>query len=75
MSGCNYSFIIEKEPFIEWMTATGIANEHSIFEERDDCKCLFQGNTVLLKILDQCKWPPKIMAVPLKCMSACTPLK
>ena len=65
MSGCNYSFIIEKEPFIEWMTATGIANEHNIFEERDDYKCLFQGNTVLLKI----------MAVPLKCMAASTPLK
>ena len=75
MSGCNYSFIIEKEPFIEWMTATGIANEHNIFEERDDYKCLFQGNTVLLKILDQCKRPPKIMAVPLKCMAASTPLK
>ena len=26
MSGCNYSFIIEKVPFIEWMAATGIAS-------------------------------------------------
>ena len=26
MSGCNYSFIIEKGQFIEWMAATELAN-------------------------------------------------
>ena len=26
--------------------------------------------TVPLKILDYCKWPPEIMTVPLKCMAA-----
>ena len=55
--------------------STGIANEHNTFKERDDYTCLFQGNTVLLKKLDQCKRPPKIMAVPLKCKAANTPLK
>ena len=29
--------------------------------------------TVPLKILDHCKWPPKIMVVPLKCMAASVP--
>ena len=29
--------------------------------------------TVPLKILDHCKWPPKIMVVPLKCMAASAP--
>ena len=26
MSGCNYSFVIEKVYLIEWMTATGLVN-------------------------------------------------
>ena len=28
-------------------------------KKRVDCKCLFKRNTVPLKILDQCKWPPE----------------
>ena len=55
MSGCNYSFKIEKEPFIELIAPTGIRNELNTFEKRYDNKCLFQRNTVLLKILDQHK--------------------
>ena len=31
--------------------------------------------TVPLKILDHCKWPPEIMMVPLKCMTASATLK
>ena len=67
--------LTEKEPFIEWMATTGIANYINTFEKRDDYKCLFQINTVLLKILDHCKRPPEIMTVPLKCMAASAPLK
>ena len=57
------------------MAATGLANQLNTFKNRDDCKCLFKRNTVPLKILDHCKWPPKIMVVPLKCMAASVPLK
>ena len=45
--GSNYSLIIEKGLFIEWMAATGITNQLNTFENGDDCKCLFQRNTVL----------------------------
>ena len=38
--------------------------------KKDDCKCLFQRNTVPLKIVDHCKWPPEIMTVLLKYMAA-----
>ena len=44
-------------------------------KKTDDGKCLFKRNTVPLKMLDQCKWPPEIMVVPLKCMAASATLK
>ena len=44
-------------------------------KKKNDCKCLFQINRVLLKILDHFKWPPERMMVPLKCMVASVPLK
>ena len=31
MRGCNFSFIIEKGPFIKWMAATEMANQLSTF--------------------------------------------
>ena len=74
-SGCSYSFIIQKEPFIKWMAATRIANQLNTLEKMDGCKCLFQKNRVPLKILDHCKWFPEIMAVLLKCITASAPLK
>ena len=62
MCGKNGSFIIEKGPFVELMTATGMTNQ--VFEYRNDCKCLFQRNTLSFKILvDHCKWPPELMTV------------
>ena len=36
---------------------------------------ILKENTIPLKILDHCKWPPEIMTVPLKCMPASAPLK
>ena len=75
MCGCNCSFIIEKEPFVEWMTATGTANKLNTFENRDNCKCLFQRKTVPLKILNHCKRPPEKMTVPFKCTDATASLK
>ena len=75
MSGCNYSFIIEKEQFIEWMAATGFVNSNNTYEKRDDFKCLFKRNTVPLKILDHCKCPPELMMVILKCMAESALLK
>ena len=75
MCACNCSFIMEKGPFVEWMGAAGLANELNIFENRDDFTSLFQRNTVPLKILDYCKWPPEIMTIPLKYMAAFAPLK
>ena len=36
---------------------------------------LFKRNTVPLKILDHCKWPPEKMIVQIKCMAASAPLK
>ena len=75
MCGYNCSFIIEKWPFVECMTATGMANYLSIFENRNDCKYLFQQNTVPAKILYHCKWPPEIMTVPLKYKAASALLK
>ena len=36
--------------------------------------CL-KKNTVPLKILDHCKWPPEIMMVSLKCMAASASLE
>ena len=75
MCDYNCSFIIEKGPFVEWMTATGMANELNILENRDDFKCLFQRNTVPLKILDRCKWPPEVITVSFKYMAASALLK
>ena len=75
MSGCNCSFLVETGYFIEWMTATGLANSLNTFENRNNCKCLFKRNRVPLKILDHCKWSPKIMVVALKCMAVSVPLK
>ena len=75
MCGCNCSFIIEKGLFVDWMTATRMANKLNIFENRDDCKCFFQRNTVPLIILDHCKWHSEIMTVPLKYMAASASLK
>ena len=43
--------------------------------KKDNCKCLFKRNTVPMKILDHCKWPPETMMVQLKCMAAISPLK
>ena len=57
------------------MAATGLVNQLSTYEKRDDCKCLFKRKTVPLKILDPCKWSPKMMIVPLKCMAASATLK
>ena len=57
------------------MAATGIANKLNTFKNRNQCKCLFKRNIVPLKVLDHCKWPPKIIMVPLKCMTASVPLK
>ena len=45
------------------------------FWKRDDCKCLFQRNTVLLKTVGHCKRPSEIMMVLHKCMAASSPLK
>ena len=72
MRSCICSFILV---FIEWIAATGVADQPNTFEKRDDCKCLFQRNTVPLKILGHCKKFPEIMMVPLKCMAASAPLK
>ena len=33
------------------------------FKKGNYFKCLFQRNTVLLKILDHHKWPPEVMTV------------
>ena len=71
--GCNCSFVMEKGSFVEWMAATG--SKFYIFENRVDYKSVFQRKTVPLRILGPCKWLPEIMAVPLKCMAACSPLK
>ena len=73
--GCNCTFIIEKEPFVEWMASTEMANKLNMFENRDDCKYLFQKNKVPLKIIHHCKWPPEIMMVPFKYMAASAFLK
>ena len=75
MCGYNYSFIIGKGPFVEWIAAT--RGELPISSKTDDYKCLFQKKTVPLKILDhcKCKWHPEIITVPLKCMAASTALK
>ena len=50
-------------------------NSLNIFENRDDCKSLFQRKTLTLKILDRCIWPPEIMIVLVKCTAASAPLK
>ena len=57
------------------MAATGLGNQLNSYEKRDDCKCLFKRNTVALKKLDHCKWPPEVMMVTLKCIIASAPLK
>ena len=57
------------------MAATRLVNYLNTYENRDDCKCLFNRNTVPLKILDQCKWPPEKMMVQLKYMAASAPFK
>ena len=36
---------------VEWMAATRVTSQLNIFENRDDCKCLFQRNTVPLETL------------------------
>ena len=58
------------------MAATGLVCKLTLYlQKRDNCKCLFKRNTVLLKILDHCKWPTEIMVVQFKCMIASAPLK
>ena len=57
------------------MAATGLVNWLNTYEKKDDCKCLFKRNTVPLKILDHCKWPPEIIMVPLEYMAANATLK
>ena len=57
------------------MAATALRiNSIPLKKEMTASACL-KKNTVPLKILDHCKWPPKIMMVPLKCMPASVPLK
>ena len=75
MCGCNCSFVIGKGSFVEWMTATGMANELNIFENIDDCKCFFQRNTLCWKILNHRKWPPEIKTVTLKYITGSFRLK
>ena len=70
MCGCNYPFITEKGHSSDWN-----GELLNIFEKRDDCKYLFQRNTVPLKIRDHRKWPPEIMTVPFKYMAASALLK
>ena len=70
MSGCNYSFIIEKGQFIEWMAATRTANQLNTFEKRDGYKCLFQRNTIPLRNTRSLQ-----VTVTRKCTAASTPLK
>ena len=57
------------------MAATGLVNQLNTFENRDDCKYLFERNTVPLKILSHRKWPSQIMVVPLKSTAASVQLK
>ena len=73
MCDCNYSFVIEKDPFVEWVTATGMVKKLNIFENKGDWKSLIQRNTVLLEILDNCKRSPRIKTVALKYMASVTP--
>ena len=47
----------------------------TFLKNKDHYKCLFQRKTVPLKILDPGEWLPEKIAVPLKCMTACAPLK
>ena len=47
----------------------------NIFKNKYDCKCLFQRNTIPLKMQDCCMWPSEIMTVPPKYMDASAPLK
>ena len=39
-------FYNKKRAIIEWMAVTGFANKLNTFEKRDNCRCLFQRNTV-----------------------------
>ena len=57
------------------MAATGLANQLNTFENRGDCKCLFERNTAPLKLLGHRKRPSKIMVVPFKSMAASAQLK
>ena len=52
------------------MAPTGMVNYRSVFEKWDDCKRLFQRNTVTLKKLDHGNLFPGIMSAPLKGMAA-----
>ena len=45
-----------------------------LWKSDDDYRCLFK-KTVPLKILDQCSWPPEIMMVSFKCMTASSPFE
>ena len=70
-----FIFMPETRGIMDLMSATGMVNWLNTFEKRDDCKCLFQRNTISFKKLDHCKQPPGIMIVPLKYMTASAPLK
>ena len=52
---CNCSFLIEKWSFNKWMALPGVAKLTQYHERRDDCKCLFERNTVALKKINHCK--------------------
>ena len=67
--GYNYSFIIEKGPFVEWIAATGGKLTLYLCKQRALLVLISKKDSTL------CKWLPEIMAVPLKCIAACAPLK
>ena len=74
MSGCNYSFIIEKGNSLNgWLQLDLWINSIPMKKGMTESACLKEHNTIEnTRLLQVASW---IMVVPLKCMAATAPLK
>ena len=76
MSGGNCSFLIEKKgnSLNGWLQLDLRINSIPLKIGIAASACLKKNGVPLTK-QDHCKWPPKTVVVPLKCMATSVPLK
>ena len=71
----NGYFIIRKEPFIEWIAATGGELTQYLWKQRRLKVAISKKDSTLENNRGLLKCSPEIMMVPFKCMAASAPFK